>query len=144
MDDENDMNMDKDKLRNTVDELFRMRIYDQIEGILLQYKDIATYDNDLSTVYHLLYIYKMEKKAGQKTILEKTGSISALLERFTILKLYLRRFDFNCIGESLQDFYQYVVQNNVSAYELLTVADYSVVHKKEVLEAIQELLQKIA
>ena len=144
MDDENDMNMDKDKLRNTVDELFRMRIYDQIEGILLQYKDIATYDNDLSTVYHLLYIYKMEKEAGQKTILEKTGSISALLERFTILKLYLRRFDFNCIGESLQDFYQYVVQNNVSAYELLTVADYSVVHKKEVLEAIQELLQKIA
>lgn len=142
MDDDNNMN--SDRLKKTVDELFRTRAYDRIEETLLQYKDIATHDNDLATVYYLLHIYKMEKAAGQKTVLEKTGSISALLERFTILKLYLRRFDFNCIGESLQDFYQYVVQNKVSAYELLTIADYSVVHKKEVLEAIQELLQKIA
>lgn len=141
-DDKDDMN--SDKLKETVDELFQARAYDRIEQILLQYKDIATYDNDLATVYYLSRIYKMEKAAGQKTILEKTGSVSALLERFTILKIYLRRFDFNCIGESLQDFYQYVLQNKVSAYELLTIADYSVVHKKEVLEAIQELLQKIA
>ena len=142
MDDEN--NMDSDKLKKIVDELFRTQDYDRIEETLLQYKDITTYDNDLATVYYLLHIYKMEKEAGQKTILEKTGSISALLERFTIVKLYLRRFDFNCIGESLQDFYQYVVQNKVSSYELLTVADYSVVRKKEVLENIQELLKRIA
>lgn len=141
-DDEDDMN--SDRLKEIVDELLRTRVYDRIEETLLQYRDIATHDNDLATVYYLLHIYKMEKAAGQETILEKTGSVSALIERFTILKLYLRRFDFNCIGESLQDFYQYVAQNKVSAQELLTVADYSVVHKKEVLEAIQELLQKIA
>lgn len=124
-------------LREKVDGLCRQRAYDQIETILLQYKDITEHDNDLAMVYYLMKIYKQEKAAGQKNILEKTGSISALLERYTILKFYLRRIEFDVIGESLQDFFRFIAHNEVSVYELLTVMEYSVVSREKVRKIIQ-------
>ena len=124
-------------LREKVDGLCRQRAYDQIETILLQYKDITEHDNDLAMVYYLMKIYKQEKAAGQKNILEKTGSISALLERYTILKFYLRRIEFDVIGESLQDFFRFIAHNEVSVYEFLTVMEYSVVSREKVRRIIQ-------
>ena len=129
--------MNAELLRRKVDGLCQVHEYDQIEAVLLEYKDITERDNDLATVYYLIGIYKQEKAAGKKTILEKTGSVTALLGRYTILKFYLRRIDFDLIGESLQDFYQFIVQNEVSVYELLTVIEYSVVHKEKVRKIIQ-------
>lgn len=130
-------NMDKDKLRKKIDELLRTHSYDLLEEKLLLYKDITEHDNDFATVYYLLGIYKREKEAGQKTILDKVDSISALLERYTVIKFYLRRIDFDFIGDSLQDFYQFMIQNEVSVYELLTVIEYSVVHKEKVRKIIR-------
>lgn len=129
--------MNTELLKKRIDELCAIHAYDQIEDVLLEYKDITEHDNDLATVYYLMGIYKKEKAAGQKTILDKTGSVLVLLERYTILKFYLRRMDFDVIGESLQDFYQFMIQNEVSAYELLTVIEYSVVHKEKVRKMIQ-------
>lgn len=129
--------MDKNTLRKKLDELFQSKSYDLFEETLLQYKDITEHDNDLSMVYYLLRIYHQEKDAGQKTILEKVNSVSDLLERYTILKFYLRRIDFDIIGESLNDFYQFIFQNKVSVYELITVIDYSVIHKEKVQKIIR-------
>lgn len=129
--------MNTELLRKKVDELCQAHEYDQIEKALLEYKDITEHDNDLATIYYLIGIYKQEKAAGKKTILEKASSVADLLERYTILKFYLRRIDFDIVGESLQDFYQFMVQNEVSVYELLTVIEYSVVHKEKVRKAIQ-------
>ena len=136
--------MDRDVLRDKIDEWIKINAYDQIKNALMEYDDISSHDNDLATVYYLMRICEMERDAGQRTILEKAGSLNALLERYTILKFYLRRIDFGIIGEDLQDFYQYVVHNQVSAYEFLTVMNYSVVHKQEVLEIIRDILQEIA
>lgn len=132
--------MNTNLLKKKIDELCAIHSYDQIEDVLLEYKNITEHDNDLATVYYLMGIYKKEKAAGQKTILDKTGSVLALLERYTILKFYLRRIDFDVIGESLQDFYQFMIQNEVSAYELLTVIEYSVVHKEKVRKVIQGIV----
>lgn len=129
--------MNTELLKRKVDELCQVHEYDQIETALLEYKDITEHDNDLATIYYLIGIYKQEKAAGKKTILEKASSAADLLERYTILKFYLRRIDFDIVGESLQDFYQFMVQNEVSVYELLTVIEYSVVHKEKVRKAIQ-------
>lgn len=132
--------MNTNLLKKKIDELCAIHSYDQIEDVLLEHKNITEHDNDLATVYYLMGIYKKEKAAGQKTILDKTGSVLALLERYTILKFYLRRIDFDVIGESLQDFYQFMIQNEVSAYELLTVIEYSVVHKEKVRKVIQGIV----
>lgn len=132
--------MNTNLLKKKIDELWAIHAYDQIEDVLLEYKNITEHDNDLATVYYLMGIYKKEKTAGQKTILDKTGSVLALLERYTILKFYLRRIDFDVIGESLQDFYQFMIQNEVSAYELLTVMEYVVIHKEKVRKVIQGIV----
>lgn len=129
--------MDKNTLREKIDELFQSKSYDLMEETLLQYKDITEHDNDLAMVYYLLGIYKQEKKTEKQTILEKTNSVSALLERYTILKFYLRRIDFDIMGENLNDLYQFVLHNKVSVYELLTVIEHSVVHKEKVRKIIQ-------
>lgn len=131
--------MNNDIVRNIIDELLRTHEHDRIEETLLQYKEFTEQDNDLATVYYLMGIYKKEKEAGQRTILDKADSVSALLERYTILKFYLRRIDFDVIGEGMQDFGQYVIQNSVSAHELLTVLNHSVVHKDKVLNSIKEI-----
>lgn len=128
--------MNTELLRDKVDRLCQQHVYDQIEAILLQYKDITEHDNDLAMVYYLMKIYKQEKASGQKTILEKTGSVSVLLERYTKLKFYLRRIEFDIIGEGLQDFYLFIIHNEVSAYELLTIIEYSVVSKEKVRKII--------
>lgn len=135
-----DRDMDRDVLREKIDELIRTRAYDQIEDMLMQYKDVFQRDSDLGTVYYLMQIYKMEKEAGQRTLLENVDSISALLERYTILKFYLRRIEFGFIEEELQDFHQYIMQNRVSTYELLTIVSYSVYHRQEVLDKIQTII----
>lgn len=132
--------MDSDILRKKIDELFWTRAYDRIEGILLQHKKITAQNSDLTTVCCLMEIYKKEKNVGLNTILDKTGSVSALLERYTILKFYLRRIDFDFLDENIGDFYQFVVQNEVSVYELLTIIEYSVVHKEKVHEIIQRIM----
>lgn len=129
--------MNAETLREKIDELCRKHEYDRIEETLLECKEITEHDNSLATIYYLLRIYKQEKAAGQKTILEKTGNTAALLERYTILKFYLRRIDFDLIGEDLQDFFHYTAVNQVSTYELLTVMEYSVVHKDKVLQTMR-------
>lgn len=63
--------MNAELLRRKVDEPCHVHEYDQIEATLLEYKDITEHDNDLAKVYYLMGIYKQEKAAGKKTILEK-------------------------------------------------------------------------
>ena len=132
--------MNAELLRGKVDELCQQHAYDQIEAVLLQYKEITENDNDLAMVYYLMKIYTQEKASGLNTVLEKTGSVSALLERYTILKFYLRRIEFDIIGEGLRDFYQFIALNQVSAYELLTAMEYSVVSKEKVRKIIQRIV----
>lgn len=139
-----DRDMNRDELRDKIDELLRTCAYDQIEDTLMQYKDISLCDSELATVYYLMAIYKMEIEAGQRNFLENVDSVSALLERYTILKFYLRRIEFGLIKDELRDFNQYIAQNRVSVYELLTMVDYSVYHKQEVLKKIQKILREIA
>ena len=132
--------MNAESLREKIDELLQMQAYDRIEGTLLEYKDTIVRDNDLAMVYYLMKIYKQEKALGKKTILEKTGSVSALLERYTILKFYLRRMEFDVLGESLQDFYQFIAHNDVSAYEILTTMEHSAFSREKVSKIIQRLV----
>ena len=61
-----------------------------------------------------------------------------LLERYTILKFYLRRIDFDVMDDSLDAFYQFLSQSRISSYELLRVIDFSVVHKEKVLRLIKD------
>lgn len=56
--------------------------------------------------------------------------------RYTVLKFYLRRIDFD-VADSLEEFQQFLIEARVSPHELLRVIDYCVVHKEKVLKAIE-------
>lgn len=129
--------MDTELLKAKIDELIQNREYDKIKETLLAYKEITEHSNELATIFYLIRIYEQEKAAGQKTIFEKVASVSGLLERYTSLKFYLRRMDFDIMDDNLQEFYRFLMQKEVSSYEMLTVMEYSVVHKEKVLKVIK-------
>lgn len=127
--------MNAQELKKQVNTLLQTAEYDRIKSLLLAHKDTTEHDNDLAMVCYLCTIYEQEQAAGQRTIFEKTGSIEVLLERYTTLKFWLRRIDFD-VSDDMGAFYQFLSQAQVSSYELLRVIDFSVVHKDKVLQRI--------
>ena len=129
---------DAKQLKEQVNTLLHTHRYDEIKTLLLSYKDTTEHDNTLAAVCYLCTIYDQEKAAGQDTVFSKVDSVDELLERYTILKFYLRRIDFDVMDDSLDAFYQFLSQSRISSYELLRVIDFSVVHKEKVLRLIKD------
>lgn len=129
--------MNANQLRRQIDDLLQSGKYDDIKPLLLSYKDTTEHDNDLAMVCYLCTIHEREKEAGQPTLFTKIADVEGLLERYTALKFYLRRIDFEVLDE-LEPFYQFLLQNQISSYELLRVIDFSVVNRDKVLRVIQE------
>ena len=127
--------MDRQQLKQQVDHLLRTEKHDEIKSLLLADKDTTEHDNDLAMVCYLCTIYEQEKAAGQRTIFDKAADMQELLERYTALKFYLRRIDFD-VTDDMEMFYQFLTQHQVSSYELLRVIDFCVVHKDKVLQVI--------
>ena len=130
--------MNAELIIKKIDELIAANAYEKIKELILNYKTISEKNNDIATIFHLLPIYENEKAAGQKTIFDKVENIEQLLERYTQLKFYLRRMDFDVIGEGMQDFFQFLVKEEVSAFELKILINQCVVQKEKVWNLIKE------
>ena len=129
--------MDANQLRRQVNDLLQNGKYDDVKQRLLSNKDTTEHDNDLAMVCYLCTIHEREKEAGQPTLFTKITDVDELLERYTALKFYLRRIDFDVLDE-LESFYQFLLQNQVSSYELLRAIDFGVVNRDKVLRVINE------
>ena len=124
-------------LKAKINHLMSSRRYDEIRDALLADKEITEHDNDLAALCYLCNVYEQEKAAGQKTLFEKTKDVDAVIERYTILKFYLRRIDFDVMDDDMHAFQEFLVQNEISSYELLTVIRFSVVNEEKVLNWIK-------
>ncbi len=129
--------MDADQLKQQVNDLLKNGKYDDIKPLLLSYKDTTEHDNDLAMVCYLCTICEREKAAGEQVLFSKISDMDELLDRYTALKFYLRRIDFDVLDE-MEPFYRFLLQNQISSYELLRVIDFSVVNRDKVLRAINE------
>ncbi len=129
--------MSSSELKEKINHLMSNRRYDEIRDTLLADKEITEHDNDLAVVCYLCKVYEQEKAAGQKTLFEKTADVDAVIERYTILKFYLRRIDFDVMDDDIRAFQEFLMQNEVSSYELLTVIRFSVVNEEKVLKWIK-------
>lgn len=128
--------MTAEELKGKVNDKLHKMEYDGIQKLLLEYKQITEHDNDLATICYLCTIYDKEKAAGQATIFSKVSNMEELIARYTRLKFYLRRIDFDVMDDKMEEFYYFLSDNRISSYELLTVIDFSVVNKEKVLKAI--------
>lgn len=126
-----------ERLKQRTDELLHNGKYDEIKALLLSYKSITEKDNELATVCYLCTIHEQESAAGQAGIFSKVSCMEELLERYTLLKFYLRRIEFG-VTQDMELFYRFLTQNQVSSYELMRVIDFSVVDKGKVFAAMNE------
>ena len=133
--------MNKEELCARINELFANREYDRMEETLLFDIDMLKGDNDLVTVCYLLEIYKKEREADKETILDKTGSVEALLKRYTVLKFYLRRIEFGLMVDDMSDFHDFLIGNRISPQELLGVMQYCVA--PEHIGKVSEIIQSV-
>lgn len=129
--------MDADQLKQQVNDLLKNGKYDDIKPLLLSYKDTTEHDNDLAMVCYLCTICEREKAAGEQVLFSKISDMDELLDRYTALKFYLRRIDFDVLDE-MESFYQFLLQNQISSYELLRVIDFSIVNRDKVLRMIND------
>lgn len=127
--------MSVEQLRQQVNQLLESGKHDEIKEQLLAHKEVTEDDNDLAIICYLCTVYEQEKAAGQRTIFDKVPDMEALLKRYTILKFYLRRIEFD-VMDDMRIFSEFLVQNQISSYELLRVLDFSAVHKDKVLQRI--------
>ena len=70
-------------------------------------------------------------------IFSKVSGMEELLERHTRLKFYLRRIDFDVMGNQMDVFYEFLTMNRISSYELLQAVDFSVINRDKVLKIIR-------
>lgn len=124
------------ELKHQVNKLIAGGDYDAVKPLLLSYKDITEHDNDLAMTCYLCTIHEQEKAAGQESVFAKVGGMDELLERYTVLKFYLRRIDFD-VADDIESFYQFLSERRISSYEILRTIDFSVVHKDKVLRNIK-------
>lgn len=129
--------MTAQKLKHQVDYFIANGEYDRIKSYLLSYKDLTEHDNELAMTCYLCTIYEQEEAAGKPVIFSKVSCMDELLERYTTLKFYLRRIDFDIVDDDLGSFYQFLSHNQISSYELIRVIDFSIVHKEKVMQIMK-------
>lgn len=129
--------MNAPELKQQINCLMAEGKYAKIKPLLLANREITEHDNDLAMLCYLCVVYEQENAAGQDTIFSKVSGLENLLLRYTKLKFYLRRIDFDVIGDSLEEFYRFLSQEGISSYELLAAIDFSTVHKEKVLQYIK-------
>ena len=129
--------MNVEFIKEKIDELIATGAFERIKELILKYKSISEKDNDIATVFYLLPVYEKEKAAGMKTILDKVPDMENLVARYTRLKFYLRRIDFDVIGDGLPEFWGFLIEAEVSPFELDCVMKQSVIHKEKVLSVIR-------
>lgn len=130
----------KEWLFNQLELLWKEKKYDEIVQILKDNELIVKKDTNFSIVYYLSLVYCQERQAGNKTVFEKTDGVNSIIVRYTQLKFYLRRLDFNIGENSLDEFRFFFVNNQISSQELRLLIQQSVVHKEKVLQIIKEQL----
>ena len=106
--------MSVEQLKQQVNQLLESGRHDEIKARLLAHKDVTEHDNDLAIICYLCTVYEQEKAAGQRTIFDKVPDMEALLKRYTILKFYLRRIEFD-VMDDMRIFSEFLVQNQISS-----------------------------
>lgn len=128
-------------LQEQIDEWCKTGQHELVKELLTKTQGME-YNSNLKIVWIMLSACEQEKAHDQQTVFEKSAGLQDILDRFTRLKFYLRRIEFDMIDDALVEFYQFLVNNQVSSYELLTVMNCSVINKEKVLQFINREVQR--
>ena len=122
--------------KKQVDRMIHDNEPERIYPYLQENIGIIKYDNDLMAVWYLGKIAQKELEAGVKTVFEKEDSLEALLERYRLLKFYLRRIEYDIL-EDVDEVFSFLSKRNLSEYELMGVVDSVIYHKEKIWKFFQ-------
>ena len=141
-----EMNMDKHIIREKLNTFLAEGNYEGCRKLLLtneESKKIIDKTNDFVIAKYMLSACEQEKKEGEQILFEKVKSLEELVNRYTKLMFYLRRLDFEIGTESeyIDEFNQFLAQNQVSSSELLLVLYCSVPNIEKVLQIVKDKME---
>lgn len=134
--------MNVQELKDEINICFaRGNVVEMIE-ILNQNTEIAKTDNDLIHIPFAYNVSVQEEQAGLPTLLSKVKCIDELVDRATRLQFYLRRIDFDAAEACMSEIFQYIVENNISIYELISTIYLCTFHQDKMIGWLQDSVQK--
>lgn len=121
--------------------LYQMMEHGELEKAFVYInQNIEKYQNKECFVhfYILLNIWKEECQAGVSDIFSSPigRNPEGLLEHYTQIKLYLRRFEYKMPNEVLQQALQYFIDMKVSSYALFRIAQFACVAPKDAFKEL--------
>lgn len=119
-------------IKKQIDELLRRKETKDIFSFLQNHMETIKYDNDLMTVWYLGKISQRETEHGLESLFTKENDLESLLERHRKLKFYLRRIEYD-IPDDDSEFYRFLMERNISEYELTGMIESSVYDKEKVM-----------
>lgn len=119
-------------IKKQIDELLRRKETKNIFSFLQDHMETIKYDNDLMTVWYLGKISQRETEHGLESLFTKENDLESLLERHRKLKFYLRRIEYD-IPDDDSEFYRFLMERNISEYELTGMMESSVYDKEKVM-----------
>jgi len=97
----------------------------------------------ISYIFPFAYnVSVQEEQAGLPTLLSKVKCIDELVDRATRLQFYLRRIDFDAAEACMSEIFQYIVENNISIYELISTIYLCTFHQDKMIGWLQDSVQK--
>ena len=137
--------MDKQMIREQLNTFLAEGNYEAYREILSnqEIKKTIEQTNDFAIAKCMLSVCEQEEKEGEQIVFEKVGSLEELVNRYTKLMFYLRRFDFEIGDESeyMDEFKQYLKRNRVSVSELLVVLYCAVPNIDKVLQIVKDKMK---
>lgn len=119
-------------IKEQIDELLRRKETKDIFSFLQDHMETIKYDNDLMAVWYLGKISQRETDQGLESLFTKENDLKSLLERHRKLKFYLRRIEYD-IPDDAGEFYHFLMERNISEYELTGMMESSVYDKEKVM-----------
>ena len=120
------------RIKEQIDELLRRKESKDIFSFLQDHMETIKYDNDLMAVWYLGKISQKETDHGLESLFTKENDLKSLLERHRKLKFYLRRIEYD-IPDDDGEFYRFLMERNISEYELTGMMESSVFDREKVM-----------
>ena len=120
------------RIKEQIDELLRRKETKDIFSFLQDHMETIKYDNDLMAVWYLGKISQRETDHGLESLFTKENDLESLVERHRKLKVYLRRVEYD-IPDDDSEVYRFVMERNISEYELTGMIESSVYDKEKVM-----------
>lgn len=131
--------MNVQEMREAINRCFAQGHISEMMEILDHNAELVKIDNDLSHIPFAYNVSVQEEQAGVPVLLSKVTCIDELVERSTRLQFYLRRIDFDAAEECMEEIYRFIVENNVSIYELISTIYLCTFHQDKMLSWLQQI-----